>query len=89
MDESEIALKTAELALSKSTTKLFDDAVKIGIPSIVAIVGIISQIFNIHRQVLIYYLTVFQYLTQMNQAFFSTALRGISTFTKLFSAKYT
>ena len=42
MDESEIVLKTAELALSKSRADLYDDAVKIGIPSIIAIAGIIS-----------------------------------------------
>jgi len=42
MDESEIILKMAELALSKSRTELFNDALKIGIPSIVAIAGIIS-----------------------------------------------
>ncbi|MBI1422700.1 MAG: hypothetical protein GC149_04465 [Gammaproteobacteria bacterium] len=42
MNESEIALKTAEIALSKAKTEFFSDALKIGIPSIVAIAGIIS-----------------------------------------------
>ena len=42
MNESEIALKTAELALSKARAELYDDAIKIGIPSLVAIAGIIS-----------------------------------------------
>lgn len=45
MNEAEIALKTAELALSKARSELFDDALKIGIPSLVAIVGIISTYF--------------------------------------------
>lgn len=45
MNEAEIALKMAELALGKSRIELFDDAVKIGIPSIVAIAGIVSTYF--------------------------------------------
>lgn len=42
MNESEIALKTAELTLSKANAELVSDAIKIGIPSIVAIAGTIS-----------------------------------------------
>jgi hypothetical protein len=45
MNESEIALKTAELALSKAKAELVNDAIKIGIPSIVAIAGVISTFF--------------------------------------------
>ncbi len=45
MDESELVLKTAELALSKSKAELYDDALKIGIPSIVALAGIVSTYF--------------------------------------------
>ena len=42
MDEAEIALKAAELAVSKAKVELYADIAKIGIPSLVAIVGIIS-----------------------------------------------
>lgn len=42
MNESEIALKIAGLALSKARAELVNDAIKIGIPSIVAIAGVIS-----------------------------------------------
>ncbi len=42
MDESELALKTAETALSKSRAELYSDLVKIGIPSLIAIAGIVS-----------------------------------------------
>lgn len=45
MNDAEIVLKTAEFALIKARAELYDDAVKIGIPSLVAIAGIISTYF--------------------------------------------
>lgn len=45
MNETELALKTVELALSKARAELYNDAIKIGIPSLVAIAGIFSTFF--------------------------------------------
>lgn len=42
MNETEISLKLAEAALSKARAETFDDLIKIGIPSLIALAGIIS-----------------------------------------------
>jgi len=42
MNESEITIKLAEVALSKARADLLDDIVKIGIPSLIAFAGIVS-----------------------------------------------
>lgn len=42
MNQTDISLKLAEIALDKEKTELLSDFVKIGIPSLIALVGLVS-----------------------------------------------